>query len=74
MSSSSSIIKSGFTAEQEADVLGLSPDAPVSDRQKGRVLEDCFGLKALIINKLQLEMLSWEVFFYSFESKISLRI
>ena len=26
---------SGFTAEQEADVLSLSPDAPVADRQKG---------------------------------------
>ena len=25
----------GFTAEQEADVLSLSPDAPVADRQKG---------------------------------------
>ena len=27
----------GFTAEQEAEVLALSPDASVNDRQKGRV-------------------------------------
>lgn len=32
---------SGFTAEQEADVLSLSPDAPVADRQKG--VEYFFG-------------------------------
>lgn len=28
--------ETGFTAEQEAEVLALSPDASVNDRQKGR--------------------------------------
>lgn len=45
---------SGFTAEQEADVLSLSPDAPVADRQKG--LSKIFLGRLADYRKKQLDM------------------